>query len=106
MLNNLKFHETENPAPGPRGASESDLLASPVNSENTNTRDLTQDDISYLLAECHGTVLRLKIQTNEVVTIGLAFKLGFISPEAMVNAIRDLGVPFFFCGQPSDEGAV
>jgi hypothetical protein len=105
MRTKKKRQEMENPAPGPRGAFESDLLGSPVNSENSEKGVHTQDYLGYLLAECRGAVLRLRIQTNEVVTISLALKVGFISPDAAVEALRDLGVPFFLCGQPSDEGA-
>ncbi len=104
-MRNQELQEKENPAPGPRGAFENDLLGSPVNSENSENRVLTQDCLSYLLAECRGAVLRLRIQTNEVVTIGLALKAGLISADAAVEALRDMGAPFFLCGQPSDEGA-
>lgn len=100
-----QVQEKENPAPGPRGVFENDPLGSPVNSENSENRSLTQDRLDYLLAECRGAVLSLRILTNEVVTISLALKVGFISGDVAVEALRDLGVPFFLCGQPSDEGA-
>jgi hypothetical protein len=104
-MRNQEPQEKENPAPEPRGAFENDLLGSPVNSENSESGVLTQDRLDYLLAECRGAVLRLRILTNEVVTISLALKVGFISGDVAVDALRDLGVPFFLCGQPSDEGA-
>ena len=105
MRTKKKRQEMENPAPGPRGAFESDLLGSPVNSENSEKGVHTQDYLGYLLAECRGAVLRLRIQTNEVVTVGLALKAGLMSGDAAIERLWEIGAPFFLCGTPSDGGA-
>ncbi len=105
MVANQKVQEMKNPAPGPRGAFESDLLGSSVNLENSQTCILTQVRFEYLLAEIRNAVLRLRLQENEVIAVGLGLKAGLMSCDAAIECLRNVGAPFFICGVPRDGGS-
>lgn len=106
MVANPHIQEKENPAPGPRGAFENDLLGSSVGSENSRNDEVSQHCFDYLLAECRCASLRLRLQLIEVDTVGHALKAGLMSGDAAIERLHEIGAPIFVYGAPSDGGVV
>jgi hypothetical protein len=101
---NLQNQKMENPAPGPRGAFENDLLGSSASVEYSQNNEFSQDCFDYLLAECRCASMRLRLQLIEVDTVGLALKAGLISGDMAIESLREIGAPIFVCGTPFDGG--
>lgn len=85
--------ERESPAPGPRGAPIGDLLGSSVSSQNTDNHTPRQVAHGYVLAELRVAALRARLIVNEVDTVGLAFKAGFMSADMAIEHLLEIGAP-------------
>jgi hypothetical protein len=52
---------------------------------------MTAAPTNYLLAELRCAALRARLWANEIDTIGVALRAGWIEPEKAIAAIRDSG---------------
>ena len=106
MRTNKKASEMENPAPEPRGAFEGDLLGSRVGPEDNQIETLAQDYQDYVLAEIRIAVLRLRLQTNEIIAIGLGLKSNLMSLDVAIDSLRALDAPLFVGTMPNEKGGM
>lgn len=99
-----KTVETENPAPGPRGASKNDLLDGSVANNDTANSTPAQAVHDYVLAELRIAALHARIMVNEVDSIGHAYKAGIMSGDMAIEYLLEIGAPVSMKVHPSQGG--
>ena len=98
----MRNPKMKNPAPGPRGVSENDLLVGSVVSENKTHRTLAQERSEYLLSEMRCAALRARDVVYEIDAICGAYKIGLISGDTAIQLLHESGAPLLIKGDLSD----